>query len=66
MRFGKLSFSRLCVVEAEQGHPQIVVRVGERRIEAHSFAVTDGGLLIFAGVEQSAAEIESYIGIIRL
>jgi hypothetical protein len=42
------------------------VRVGERRIEAHSFAVTGGGLLIFAGVEQSAAEIESYIGIIRL
>ena len=66
MRFGKLSLSRLGVVEAEQGHPQIVVRVGVRRIEAHSFAVADGGVLIFPGVEQSAAEIESHIGIIWL
>jgi len=40
MRLSKLCLSGLGVVEAEQSHPQVIVRMGKCRVEAHSFAVT--------------------------
>ena len=52
MRLGKLCLSGLGVVEAEQSHPQVIVYMGKCRVEAHSFAVTGGGILRFSCVEQ--------------
>ena len=65
MRFGKLCLSGLGVVEAEQSHPQIIVCMGKCRVEAHSLAVTDGGILKFPCVEQCSAEVEPHIRIMR-
>ena len=58
MRLGKLCLSGLGIVEAEQSHPQVIVCMGKCRVEAHSFAVTGGGILKFPCVEQCSAEVE--------
>jgi hypothetical protein len=44
MRFGKLGLCGFGVVETQQRHTQIVMRMGHAWIEAHRFTITVGRL----------------------